>query len=135
MRKNNKKGFTLVELVIVIAVIAILAAILIPTFTGVTKDAEEAALASEAKAIYTEYLANNAKDFAENFIIEATVRETTKYYAVVNGALGETAYDVIVDTNTETDGAISAYPDGSTAAQDKLDGYDIYVVTIPTPNP
>lgn len=30
--KKNKKGFTIVELVIVIAVIGILAAVLIPTF-------------------------------------------------------------------------------------------------------
>ena len=32
---NNKKGFTIVELVIVIAVIAILAGVLIPTFSGI----------------------------------------------------------------------------------------------------
>lgn len=32
---KNRKGFTIVELVIVIAVIAILAAVLIPTFSGV----------------------------------------------------------------------------------------------------
>ena len=39
MKKNNKKGFTIVELVIVIAVIAILAAVLIPTFSSVIKQA------------------------------------------------------------------------------------------------
>lgn len=33
-KKNNRKGFTTVELVIVIAVIAILATVLIPTFSG-----------------------------------------------------------------------------------------------------
>lgn len=37
--KRNKKGFTIVELVIVIAVIAILAAVLIPTFAGLIKKA------------------------------------------------------------------------------------------------
>lgn len=37
--KNNKKGFTIVELVIVIAVIAILSAVLIPTFSGLIKKA------------------------------------------------------------------------------------------------
>ena len=39
INRNNKKGFTIVELVIVIAVIAILAAVLIPTFAGVIKKA------------------------------------------------------------------------------------------------
>ncbi len=43
MRKNsmrkNKKGFTIVELVIVIAVIAILAAVLIPTFSSLVQKA------------------------------------------------------------------------------------------------
>ena len=35
MKNTNKKGFTIVELVIVVAVIAILAAVLIPTFSGI----------------------------------------------------------------------------------------------------
>ncbi len=39
MKRNNKKGFTIVELVIVIAVIAILAAVLIPTFSNVVRKA------------------------------------------------------------------------------------------------
>ncbi len=43
MSKNNKKGFTIVELVIVIAIIAILAAVLIPTFSNVIKRANESA--------------------------------------------------------------------------------------------
>ena len=39
MRNTNKKGFTIVELVIVIAVIAILAAVLIPTVSGIIAQA------------------------------------------------------------------------------------------------
>ena len=39
MKKTNKKGFTIVELVIVIAVVAILAAVLIPTFVSVVNKA------------------------------------------------------------------------------------------------
>lgn len=38
-KKNNRRGFTIVELVIVIAVIAILAAVLIPTFSSLIKKA------------------------------------------------------------------------------------------------
>ena len=39
MKKINKKGFTIVELVIVIAVIAILSAVLIPTFSSLIRKA------------------------------------------------------------------------------------------------
>ena len=41
MRNTNKKGFTIVELVIVVAVIAILAAVLIPTFSNLIKKANQ----------------------------------------------------------------------------------------------
>ena len=41
--KKTRKGFTIVELVIVIAVIAVLTAILVPTFIHLTKKANEAA--------------------------------------------------------------------------------------------
>ena len=39
MKMTNKKGFTIVELVIVVAVIAILSAVLIPTVAGLVKKA------------------------------------------------------------------------------------------------
>ena len=41
--KSNKKGFTIVELVIVIAIIAILAAVLIPTFASLVRKANVSA--------------------------------------------------------------------------------------------
>ena len=41
MKRSNKKGFTIVELVIVIAIIAILAAVLIPTFASLIQKANE----------------------------------------------------------------------------------------------
>lgn len=42
-RKNNKKGFTIIELTVVVSVIAILSAVLIPTFAGITKKARQTA--------------------------------------------------------------------------------------------
>jgi len=54
MIKNlRKRGFTIVELVIVIAVIAILAAILIPTFSGIIKKANIASDTAMAKNMNT----------------------------------------------------------------------------------
>lgn len=55
--KRNKKGFTIVELVIVIAVIAILAAVLIPTFSNLVEKANNSADMQEARNVYSEYLA------------------------------------------------------------------------------
>ena len=49
---HNRKGFTIVELVIVIAVIAILAAVLIPTFTGIIEKANISKASSQAINAY-----------------------------------------------------------------------------------
>jgi len=54
MRK--RKGFTLVELVVVIAVIAILAAVLIPTFSSITEKAQHSALISNGRNAYKNLL-------------------------------------------------------------------------------
>ena len=58
MKRNNKKGFTIVELVIVIAVIAILAGVLIPTFSGIVEKANASAALQEAQNAYKEAFAN-----------------------------------------------------------------------------
>ena len=49
--KKLKKGFTLVELVIVIAVIAVLAAVLIPTFSGIVQKSKVTADIQTCEAI------------------------------------------------------------------------------------
>ena len=64
MKKNNK-GFTLAELLIVVAIIAVLVAIAIPVFTTQLEKSREATDMSNLRAAYAEvmatYLANGAK--------------------------------------------------------------------------
>ena len=59
--KKNKKGFTLVELVIVIAVIAILASVLIPTFSGIIQRAKESARVQAVTSARDEFYSSNEK--------------------------------------------------------------------------
>lgn len=51
--RKNKKGFTLVELIVVIAILAILALILIPAITGYIAKAEQSRVDSNARALYS----------------------------------------------------------------------------------
>ena len=89
MKRSNKKGFTIVELVVVIAVIAILAAVMIPTFSGVIGKADAAALKSELKAAYTQYTYDKA-DANEEAAHDLYIKYDGKFYLVQNGNI-ETA--------------------------------------------
>ena len=51
-RINNKKGFTLVELIVVIAIVGVLASILIPTLVGYVEQAKKANDKTIAKTMY-----------------------------------------------------------------------------------
>ena len=53
-RSKDKKGFTLAELLIVVAIIAVLVAIAIPVFTGQLEKAREAADMANIRATYAE---------------------------------------------------------------------------------
>ncbi len=56
MKKLNKKGFTLAELLIVVAIIAVLVAISIPVFTSQLEKSREAVDAANIRAEYAELM-------------------------------------------------------------------------------
>ena len=52
MRKNNQKGFTLMEMLIVVTIVAILIAIAFPVYTGSRQKASEAADHANLRAAF-----------------------------------------------------------------------------------
>lgn len=103
--KDNKKGFTLAELLIVVAIIAVLVAIAIPVFTSQLEKAREATDAANLRAAYAEIMADavtkdtdvtytkkvkqtqtktgwdNAVAFPKNFTVGAPDGVTTKSWS------------------------------------------------------
>ena len=108
MKKMNKKGFTIVELVIVIAVIAILAAVMIPTFGGIIRRANESAAMQEAtniyKALLTEEPYNGNLDLVDGEDPDLYIVVDTYVFAVTDGVL-------------DLDETLTAAPNGYTALE------------------
>ncbi len=117
MRKTVKKrGFTIVELVIVIAVIAILAAVLIPAFGNIIDKAKESAAKQEALGAYTEYLIEHAAEAddaeylfykTENKVVVLQNGGTLGVYETEEDAL-KAAYDNPETTEDESAGCTLA---------------------------
>lgn len=52
-RNNRKRGFTLVELIVVLVILAVLAALLVPSLTGYIDKAKKKAVITEARDVWT----------------------------------------------------------------------------------
>lgn len=96
MKKLNKKGFTLAELLIVVAIIAVMAAIAIPIFTAQLGKARAATDEANIRSGYANASANlltsNPKDGTvwylnnDGTVTEATTAPTTAYKTKGNSA-------------------------------------------------
>ena len=90
MKTTNKKGFTLMEMLIVVAIIAILIAIAIPILTNVLEKARETADAANIRAAYAEVMImamtgdhEAVRDNSEVYVIDVPNDEHTYYKATV----------------------------------------------------
>lgn len=52
-KKNNKRAFTLIELIVVIGILAVLIAILVPVMTGIVNDARQATANANARTVFS----------------------------------------------------------------------------------
>ena len=104
MKKFNKKGFTIVELVIVIAVIAILAAVLIPTFSKVIQNANKSAAMQAARNAFTTWLAEGENAQKLKATYEFTIESNGLYFSVKDGQFSS---EPVSNSNTTANATIS----------------------------
>ena len=84
-KKSNKKGFTLVEIIVVLVILAILAAIAVPLVLGYVNEAKEERCIQEAHSIYVVIQTEEAKSEA--------LGETTPTYGEGTVATADKAYE------------------------------------------
>ncbi len=124
LKKNNKKGFTLVELIVVLVILAILAALLIPALTGYIDKARDKQIIAEtrqavmaAQTLVDEEYATNpsvaASDIATSDIEDlAEVPGTVSDVTITAGKVTQLKYtNEKTCTYTYADGTGGSYSD------------------------
>ena len=102
MKKMNKKGFTIVELVIVIAVIAILAGVMIPTFGGIIETANESGEMQKVTAAYKEAYALALTDDGSITLDDFDTTKEAEGVAVKYEGITVGGYTFNLDTDGKT---------------------------------
>ncbi|MBQ7308517.1 MAG: prepilin-type N-terminal cleavage/methylation domain-containing protein [Clostridia bacterium] len=110
MRKN-KKGFTLVELVIVIAVIAILAAVLLPTFATVIENAKVSSATQKANNALKDYFTRVATLSTTDQV--DVIGDLKDYILIVENGAGKVDYKFVVQADGSLSAAVKGTHDGT----------------------
>lgn len=91
--KKKKKGFTLIELIIVIAIIAILAAIAIPNFSKIREDSKvkaDTASSDTIKKVVLTLLTDGKLNSGDTFKIDASATPIISSYSPASGEISAT---------------------------------------------
>lgn len=108
--KSMQKGFTLIELMIVVAIIAILAAIAIPAYQNYlirTQVSEGATLVDGAKIAQTEFYSNKGHFSTDNASVGIATDTSISGKYVTGVTLAGTAGQIVATFGNQANSAIS----------------------------
>ena len=146
---KNKKGFTLVELIVVLVILAILAALLVPALTGYIDKAQEEKATAECRMVVmaaqteasTAYGSLSGTITADAIKTAMKIANIDKYaevkgkYAVevnAQGQITKVTYSNAGYTCVYADKAYTVTKDGATGAATKIETSVINVATTKT---
>jgi prepilin-type N-terminal cleavage/methylation domain-containing protein len=104
INKSNKSGFTLVEIMIVVAIIALLAAIAVPGFLRARKRSQASKILNDLRLIdaaVDQYAIENAKTTGASVVVTDWtnyLKKDTNLYATGKDLFGQDYGDQTVDT-------------------------------------
>jgi type IV pilus assembly protein PilA len=108
-KKNNKKGFTLAELLIVVAIIAVLVAIAIPVFSAQLEKSRESTDLANVRSAYASLTAEWLNEPQSKTISVAAKQKESgwaigasqaKLVTMINGVQSSVPVPVVKDGNT-----------------------------------
>lgn len=118
--KKNRKGFTLAELLIVVAIIAVLVAIAIPVFTNQLENSRESTDAANVRSAYAEVVAAALED--PETAVSATIVKKQQVTDWQNKGIKDIAGVKITDINSTSDTVVAYTPAASGVGKITIDG-------------
>lgn len=124
-KKNNKKAFTLIELIVVIAIIGVLVAILVPVMGNFVGNAQSATAKANARTIYGVAQAQAQFMVAQGSSVAASSYDSTaanpgpfmsQVKAMVTGSAAASGYYVIVVASGNVVSSVSYYASAGASA-------------------
>ena len=91
---KDKKGFTLVELIVVLVILAILAALLIPALTGYIDKANQEKVVSETRAVVMAAQTEVSEAYASNKLPKTAAKATTASGKATGTTIADSIYNL-----------------------------------------